>query len=201
VPSAFCYEKYPFRADTKSIETSIDTNRRGFADTESIEPDIDTKSAVGVLLRKVSVRGWYKSIETSVDTNRRKCADTESIEPDIDTKSRRGEIDTKRIASANRNTMAQPAKSHAPRIWIRQIKAARALLYWSQEDLACVGEVSLVTIKRLEAKDGLLRGRDATKTKLRQTFEDAGIEFIPANDRGGPGVRLRIQDIKKAGLI
>jgi hypothetical protein len=47
-----------------------------------------------------------------------------SIEPDIDTKSRRSEIDTKRIASANRNTMAQPAKSPAPKIWIRQIKAA-----------------------------------------------------------------------------
>jgi hypothetical protein len=158
VPLAFCYEKHRFEAATKSIETSIDTNRRGFADTESIEPDIDTES-------------------------------------------RRGEIDTKRIASANRNTMAQPRKSPAPKIWIRQIKAARALLAWSQEDLAFVGEVSLVTIKRLEAKDGLLRGRAATVTELRRTFADAGIEFIPASDSGGPGVRLRIHDIKKAGLI
>jgi hypothetical protein len=142
-----------------------------------------------------------KSIATSIDADRRGLPDTKSIEPDIDTKSRRGEIDTKRIASANRNTMAQPAKSHAPKIWIRQIKAARALLAWSQEDLSSVSGVPLVTIKRLEAKDGLLRGRAATMTELCQTFADAHIEFIPANNGGGPGVRLRIHDVKKAGLV
>jgi hypothetical protein len=48
VSSAFCYEKHPFEAGTKSIETRIETginaDRRGLPDTESIEPDIDTKS-------------------------------------------------------------------------------------------------------------------------------------------------------------
>ncbi len=39
---------------------------------------------------------------------------------------------------------------------IGQIKAARALLGWSQEQLAAVSGVSIPTVKRLEAADGPL---------------------------------------------
>src|SRR5208282_1281125 len=40
------------------------------------------------------------------------------------------------------------------KVSIRQVKAARALLAWSQEQLATAADVSIPTIKRLEAQDG-----------------------------------------------
>jgi transcriptional regulator with XRE-family HTH domain len=73
---------------------------------------------------------------------------------------------------------------------IRQIKAARELLAWSQTALAEKSGVSLPTIMRLEARDGELGGRDETREKIRTALEKAGIEFL-AEDDGGPGVRLR----------
>jgi predicted transcriptional regulator len=76
------------------------------------------------------------------------------------------------------------------KVSIRQIKAARALLDWSQEQLADASDVSLPTIKRLEAQEGLLGGRTETVGKIRHALERAGIEFIDENG-GGPGVRLR----------
>jgi len=51
-------------------------------------------------------------------------------------------------------------------------------------------DVSLPTIKRLEAHDGPLGGRDQTSSKIRLALESAGVEFIDENG-GGPGVRLR----------
>ncbi|MBK5957161.1 transcriptional regulator [Rhodoplanes elegans] len=76
------------------------------------------------------------------------------------------------------------------KVSIRQIKAARALLGWTQDDLAAAAAVSIPTIKRLESKDGAIGGRDETATKLRTALELAGIEFIE-EDSGGVGVRLR----------
>jgi transcriptional regulator with XRE-family HTH domain len=64
------------------------------------------------------------------------------------------------------------------KISIRQLKAARALLGWSQEDLASATGISIATIRRLEAKDGPLGGRTETVEKLRRTLENAGIVFI-----------------------
>jgi transcriptional regulator with XRE-family HTH domain len=76
------------------------------------------------------------------------------------------------------------------KVSIRQIKAARALLSWSQEELAAAADVSIPTIKRLEAADGPLGGRSQTANKIRRTLQGAGIEFIDENG-GGPGVRLK----------
>src|SRR5579862_724938 len=73
---------------------------------------------------------------------------------------------------------------------IRQVKAARALLAWSQEELAAAADVSIPTIKRLEARVGALGGRHETGTKIRLALETVGVEFIDENG-GGPGVRLR----------
>jgi DNA-binding XRE family transcriptional regulator len=72
----------------------------------------------------------------------------------------------------------------------RQIKAARALLAWSQEQLASTADVSIPTIKRLEAQDGPLGGRSETGAKIKQALEKAGVEFLDENG-GGPGVRMR----------
>jgi predicted transcriptional regulator len=77
-----------------------------------------------------------------------------------------------------------------PKVSIRQVKAGRALLDWSQERLAEEAGVSIPTMKRLEAVDGLLGGRSTTADKITSALEKAGIEFIPENG-GGPGVRLK----------
>jgi DNA-binding XRE family transcriptional regulator len=77
-----------------------------------------------------------------------------------------------------------------PMVSIRQVKAARALLAWSQEELAGAADVSVPTIKRLEAQDGALGGRHETGSKIRFALETAGVDFIDENG-GGPGVRLR----------
>jgi transcriptional regulator with XRE-family HTH domain len=66
-----------------------------------------------------------------------------------------------------------------------QIKAARAMLDWSQKVLAeqC-RDVSEPTIKLLET--GRVRSTETTLSAIRQTLETAGIEFLAQN-----GVRFR----------
>jgi predicted transcriptional regulator len=77
-----------------------------------------------------------------------------------------------------------------PKVSIEQVKAARALLRWSQVDLASASGVSWPTIKRLEAKSGPIGGRVDTAAAIRAALEAAGVEFIEENG-GGAGVRLR----------
>jgi len=80
----------------------------------------------------------------------------------------------------------------------RQIKAARALLGWSQSDLAKRSGVSEPTIARLESVDGELRGREETAEKIRVAIEEAGLVFLEENG-GGPGVRIRKAQRSKSG--
>jgi transcriptional regulator with XRE-family HTH domain len=75
-------------------------------------------------------------------------------------------------------------------ISIRQIKAARALLGWSQAELAHRSGVSEPTIARLESAEGELGGREGTGEKIRGAIERGGVQFIDENG-GGPGVRLK----------
>ena len=77
-----------------------------------------------------------------------------------------------------------------PKVSIRQVKAARALVGWSQDQLARKSGVSLPTIKRLEAADGDLGGRSSTGEALKIALEVAGVIFVDENGEG-PGVRLR----------
>jgi predicted transcriptional regulator len=72
----------------------------------------------------------------------------------------------------------------------RQLKAARAMLAWSQEDLATRSGVSYPTIARIEAVDGPIGGRADTVERLRKALESAGVIFVEENGHG-PGVRLR----------
>jgi transcriptional regulator with XRE-family HTH domain len=71
-----------------------------------------------------------------------------------------------------------------------QIRAARALLGISQTQLSALATVSPTTIKRLEAAPGM-RGAVETLWKLQTALEKAGVQFIPADDSMGPGVRLK----------
>lgn len=70
-----------------------------------------------------------------------------------------------------------------------QLRAARALLRWSQQDLSERCGVSVPTIKRLEAMDGEISGHSSTIRGIEQALEAAGVQFIPENG-GGAGVRL-----------
>ena len=75
-------------------------------------------------------------------------------------------------------------------ITTRQVKAARALLGWSQGDLARHSSISEPTIARLETANGEIGGRPNTAAKIKEALEKGGIEFIDENG-GGPGLRLR----------
>ena len=78
------------------------------------------------------------------------------------------------------------------KVSIRQVKAARSLLAWSQGDLARASDVSEPTIKRLEAIDGDLGGRAETVALILGALETAGVIFVEENGEG-PGVRLKKQ--------
>jgi transcriptional regulator with XRE-family HTH domain len=69
-----------------------------------------------------------------------------------------------------------------------QVRAARALLGWSQQHLAEVSGVPKRTVVRLEG--GHTAPRAGTLSHVRDALELAGVEFIERNG-GGPGVRLR----------
>jgi hypothetical protein len=71
-----------------------------------------------------------------------------------------------------------------------QVRAARALLRWSAEDLSRQSSVSLRTIRRAELAEGHTAMTTANNLAVRRALESAGVEFIDENG-GGPGVRLR----------
>ena len=68
----------------------------------------------------------------------------------------------------------------------RQVRAARALLGWTQEMLADKALVALTALKRLESDR--LKVRDDTRDQVRRALEAAGIVFLDS-DRG-EGVML-----------
>lgn len=74
-----------------------------------------------------------------------------------------------------------------------QIRAARALLDWSQRQLAEKSKLSVPTIKRMEGAMGPERSTQANVEAVRRALEGAGIVFLDAkqNKDGGAGVRLK----------
>jgi hypothetical protein len=71
-----------------------------------------------------------------------------------------------------------------------QIRAARGLLNWRQEDLARHARIATATILRIEKADGPVMGYVSTQLKIKHAFERAGIRFIDADGSGGIGVRF-----------
>jgi hypothetical protein len=84
----------------------------------------------------------------------------------------------------------EPVKMHPPPLISAQIRAARALIRWSAEDLARHSVVSVTTIRRAELRPSATRLTRANDQAIRRALENAGVEFIDA-EMGGPGVRLR----------
>ena len=75
-----------------------------------------------------------------------------------------------------------------------QLRAARALLGIDQRRMAELAGLSVPTIQRMEASDGLIRGNVDSLMKLIAGLDAAGIELIgegAASPAGGRGVRLR----------
>lgn len=76
-----------------------------------------------------------------------------------------------------------------------QLRAARALLGMDQRTLAEAAGLSVPTIHRMEASDGVIRGNVDSLMKLVGALDAAGIELINAgadSPTGGRGVRLKI---------
>ena len=75
-----------------------------------------------------------------------------------------------------------------------QLRAARALLGIDQRQLAELAELSVPTIQRMEASDGVIRGNVDSLMKLIGALDKAGIELISDNavsQGGGRGIRLK----------
>jgi DNA-binding XRE family transcriptional regulator len=78
-----------------------------------------------------------------------------------------------------------------------QSRAARALLDWSQTDLAKAASVSKQTLVDFER--GARTPYDRTLADIRSALESAGVEFIPENG-GGAGIRRRKPRQDRANL-
>ena len=79
-------------------------------------------------------------------------------------------------------------------ITAHQLRAARALLNIDQRQTADLADLSVPTIQRMEASDGVIRANVDSLMKLVSALENAGIELINPgvpSPSGGRGVRLR----------
>jgi transcriptional regulator with XRE-family HTH domain len=75
-----------------------------------------------------------------------------------------------------------------------QLRSARALLGLDQRQLAGLAGLSVPTIQRMEASDGVIRGNVDSLMKLIAALELAGIELIQegaVSQPAGRGVRLK----------
>ena len=75
-----------------------------------------------------------------------------------------------------------------------QLRAARALLGIDQRKLAEISGLSVPTIQRMEASEGVIRGNVDSLMKLIGALNTAGIELIgegATSPSGGRGVRLK----------
>jgi transcriptional regulator with XRE-family HTH domain len=71
-----------------------------------------------------------------------------------------------------------------------QIRGARALLGWSQNQLAHKAGVGVATLQRIEQNEGVLKGNFSTILKIQRALEEAGIRFTE-DGAGEIGVTLK----------
>ncbi len=81
-----------------------------------------------------------------------------------------------------------------------QIRAARALLRMDQEELARRANVSVVTVRRLEAPDGLSKITLSTVGAIQQALEAAGAEFVERGVRRRAWTPGEVEARYQAGL-
>jgi transcriptional regulator with XRE-family HTH domain len=85
---------------------------------------------------------------------------------------------------ANQDQTAMPKS-----LTVEQSRAARGLLNWNQNQLADAANIGRATIRRFEA--GRRTPIPNNLAAIRAALEAAGVEFIPAKNGKGVGVRLR----------
>jgi transcriptional regulator with XRE-family HTH domain len=87
-----------------------------------------------------------------------------------------------------------PCEGGSAIITAAQLRASRALLGIDQRTLAERARLSLPTIQRMEASDGVVRGNVDSLMKLIEALDASGIELIgtgAVSQGGGRGVRLK----------
>jgi transcriptional regulator with XRE-family HTH domain len=83
-----------------------------------------------------------------------------------------------------------------------QLRAARALVGIDQRQLADLSSLSVPTIQRMEASEGVIRGNVDSLMKLIAALEKSGVELInegSVSQSGGRGVRLKAPRDPAAG--
>jgi len=84
-----------------------------------------------------------------------------------------------------------------------QLRAARALIGLDQRQLAALSGLSVPTIQRMEASEGVIRGTVDSLVKLIGALEAAGVVLIGDNaqsERGGRGVRIKEANVGTGSL-
>ena len=71
-----------------------------------------------------------------------------------------------------------------------QIRAARAMLKWTADDLSKKSEIGIATIRRFETMNGLPSGQARVLSAIQKALEEGRVEFIGTPDHQS-GVRLR----------
>ncbi len=69
------------------------------------------------------------------------------------------------------------------------IRAARAMLGWSAQELANRADVHISTVQRIEQSGGELRGNVKTVGRVISALDEAGIEFSSTGDRDSVSLR------------
>lgn len=70
----------------------------------------------------------------------------------------------------------------------KMLRGARSVLGWSQPELARRAQISLPTVTRAEAGKDTRRG---TIEAIVRSLQEGGIQFLPATDLEGEGIRIR----------
>lgn len=78
-------------------------------------------------------------------------------------------------------------------ITAEQMRMGRALLEWSQDDLAKSAGCAPSTIRRLEKGVGVPQAAVITLERIRKALSDGGALFVEADGEGGIGVRRKTQ--------
>ena len=79
-----------------------------------------------------------------------------------------------------------------------QIRAARALIGWTQTDLAQASGISQVAIKNFER--GATDPRASTLTSIQDALDEAGVIFLEPGDTRDGGIGVRLKPTIKGGV-
>ena len=99
--------------------------------------------------------------------------------------------------NAMKRCQALAEKNHGM-IYPHGDRAARSLLDMNQSELATRANLGVATVKRIEASNESMHVTVQTLLRLQRALEIAGIIFIPEDETGGPGVRLKKPSKKSA---